>query len=76
VQEDTDTEEQADEEPEADESESEDEWIERTPEGRLCRDVPGIVPDSCEAFDCTLVKDTYEYTSVRVEEHNMRRRLH
>ena len=76
VQEDIDAEEQADEEPEVEELESEDEWIEHTPEGRKCRDVSGIVPDSCEAFDCTLVKEQYEYTSIRVEEHNMRRRFH
>jgi hypothetical protein len=43
---------------------------------RVCQNVPGIVPNSCEAFDCAIVKEVYDYSLTRVEEHNRRRRLH
>ena len=63
-----------DEQQEVEEPASEEEQVEHTPEGRMCQGVPDVIPDSCEAFDCAIVKDTYEYTSTRVEEHNKRRR--
>jgi len=43
---------------------------------RVCQNVPGIVPNSCAAFDCAIVKEVYDYSLTRVEEHNRRRRLH
>lgn len=43
---------------------------------RVCQNVPGFVPKSCEAFDCAIVKEVYDYSLTRVEEHNKRRRLH
>ena len=42
----------------------------------MCTGVIGVIPDSCEAFTCDIVKDVYDYTNTRVQEHNKRRRRH
>jgi len=61
-------------EEEGDQSEVEEESKEDPP--RVCQNVPGIVPDSCAAFECAIVKEVYDYSLTRVEAHNKRRRLH
>ena len=48
-----------------------------TPEEDGCPGVPVAIPTSCSsAYTCDAILEIFEYTEVRVHEHNERRRLH
>jgi hypothetical protein len=50
---------------------------EDAPAGDQCPGVTVAIPTSCSAnFDCATIRDIFDYTGVRVLEHNQRRRLH
>ena len=74
IEEEESEEEEEEAEEEGGQTEVEEESKEDPP--RVCQNVPGIVPDSCAAFDCAIIKEVYDYSLTRVEAHNKRRRLH
>ena len=42
-----------------------------------CPGVPVAIPDSCRtAYNCAEIKEIFEYTEIRVDAHNERRRRH
>ena len=47
-----------------------------TPEEDGCPGVPVAIPTSCSTYTCDAILEIFEYTEVRVTEHNNRRRRH
>ena len=50
---------------------------EDAPAGDQCPGVTVAIPAYCSAnFDCATIREIFDYTGVRVQEHNQRRRRH
>ena len=47
-----------------------------SPDEDGCPGVPVAIPTSCSAYTCDAILEIFEYTEVRVHEHNERRRKH